>query len=220
MSELYNEEYFAPRKLDKEVEGIQRCLLEQIRKRHSNVKVLLDVGCALGFFCRTCDFEGIETFGVDISKYAIQNAQKYTKARLYCLDVSNDILPFEDCFFDVVTLFAVLEHLPNPAHALSEAYRVLNDNGCFYAVTPNGGCIRKQSFNLRHINVHDKNYWQNKLKQAGFGEISIKACIGYGFPPFSHLRAAIGKFIIKPIFFPIHCFGYDLHIFGRKTNQG
>lgn len=90
---------------------------------------LLDVGCAYGFFLAEAEKVGFTTWGVDISKHAIEQACRYTKSALAVVDLTCDPLPFEDGFFDVVAALDVLEHLENYHHALREIARVLRAGG-------------------------------------------------------------------------------------------
>ena len=46
-------------------------------------------------------------------------------------------LPFPDAHFDIITSWAVLEHVDNPAAAAAEIARVLKPGGVFFAWTPN-----------------------------------------------------------------------------------
>jgi SAM-dependent methyltransferase len=48
---------------------------------------------------------------------------------------------FPDGFFDVVTMWHVLEHLPDPAAALAEARRVLQADGLLVIEVPNLGSL-------------------------------------------------------------------------------
>lgn len=51
--------------------------------------------------------------------------------------VENDILPFPDCSFDLVTANMVMEHLEDPIKNLNEIKRVLKTDGIFIFHTPN-----------------------------------------------------------------------------------
>lgn len=72
---------------------------------------ILDVGCGKGFllFDFTKVVPGIEVYGLDISKYAIENSKEEIKD---CLQVGNAIeLPFEDHSFDFVYSITTLHNL-------------------------------------------------------------------------------------------------------------
>ena len=97
----------------------------------------LDVGCGYGYLVKEArEFSvggmSIQSFGVDISKYAISKSD--AKQWLTRGDTCN--LPFKDETFDVVSAFHIVEHLPRPIDALKEYYRVLNVNGLLIMITP------------------------------------------------------------------------------------
>ncbi|RIA08215.1 methyltransferase family protein [Flavobacteriaceae bacterium MAR_2010_72] len=48
----------------------------------------------------------------------------------------NGDLVFEDNFFDLVTSFGVLHHIPNASHVIKEINRVMNNNGVFLLREP------------------------------------------------------------------------------------
>jgi len=51
-------------------------------------------------------------------------------------------LPYDDATFDVVILFDVLEHVPEPTETLAEAARILNTGGRLLAFVPIEGELR------------------------------------------------------------------------------
>lgn len=87
---------------------------------------ILDVGCAKAFMLY--DFEqlipGIQTTGLDISEYAIQNAHPGVKGNLLVGDAKE--LPFEDNEFDLVIAINTIHNLEYDecAKALREIERV------------------------------------------------------------------------------------------------
>src|SRR5688500_401202 len=51
-------------------------------------------------------------------------------------DFDHDALPWADRSFDRITCMHVVEHLQNPRHLISEAWRVLKPGGSLYIETP------------------------------------------------------------------------------------
>jgi SAM-dependent methyltransferase len=87
---------------------------------------VLDVGCAKGFLVKdlaeACP--GLETFGLDISAYALANAMPETQGRL--VRGTADALPFRDRCFDAVVSMNTLHNLERPrlVRALREMERL------------------------------------------------------------------------------------------------
>ena len=91
---------------------------------------ILDIGCGKGFqlFELTQILPGLEVWGVDISKYAIQNGKDEIKERLQICNANN--LPFADNHFDFVFSINTFHNLHNfDLHrALQEMERVGKKN--------------------------------------------------------------------------------------------
>ena len=81
-------------------------------KIKKNFKIL-DVGCGKGFFL--CDFKkmfpNINTFGIDVSKYAVKKAPKLIKDNLIVGNAKK--LPWPDNYFDIAFSFNTLHNLYN-----------------------------------------------------------------------------------------------------------
>jgi ubiquinone/menaquinone biosynthesis C-methylase UbiE len=96
-------------------------------KKHFNLKKgdkLLDVGCAKGFLVKDlCDI-GIDAYGVDISKYALQNCMLEIKNKLSIASADN--LTFDTSSFDCVISINTIHNLnkKNCIKALKEIMRV------------------------------------------------------------------------------------------------
>ncbi|MBE9178454.1 class I SAM-dependent methyltransferase [Oculatella sp. LEGE 06141] len=67
--------------------------------------------------------------------YAESHRNQQARVRFVCGDATN--LPFDDDSFDAVTMFDVLEHIPDDQKAISEMIRVLRPGGFFLMSTPN-----------------------------------------------------------------------------------
>lgn len=93
-----------------------------------NVKVLdlcTGTGDIAGFIDKSC-----EVIGVDFSDKMLEIARKkYPWVNFIEGDCTN--LPFEDNYFDVVTISFGLRNIENYDNALDEIYRVLKPNGLF-----------------------------------------------------------------------------------------
>ena len=100
--------------------------------KHYNLKPgqkVLDIGCGKGFllYDLTQVIPGLEVFGIDISKYAIENSKEEIKNNLQVADANN--LPFEDSSFDLIISITTLHnlHCYNLEKALKEVMRVGKD---------------------------------------------------------------------------------------------
>ncbi|MBV6624302.1 MAG: class I SAM-dependent methyltransferase [Rivularia sp. (in: Bacteria)] len=69
------------------------------------------------------------------SDYANSVLNQQHRVKFICGDATN--LPFEDSCFDAVTMFDLLEHIPDDKTAISEALRVLRPGGILLISTPN-----------------------------------------------------------------------------------
>ena len=67
--------------------------------------------------------------------YAQAPCNQQERVRFVCTDAT--ALPFESHSFDAVTMFDVLEHIPDHEKAVSEALRVLRPGGFILISTPN-----------------------------------------------------------------------------------
>lgn len=115
---------------------------------------LLDIGCSAGLFLNLAKEKGWETYGVEISKDTANIAiQKYG------LNVFNGDLEkanFKTKFFDVITIFDVIEHVKNPTRTMYFINRLLKDEGVLILSTPNiDGIFPVLSYKVSKL----INYW-------------------------------------------------------------
>ena len=97
-------------------------------------KRFLDVGCAGAASLVAARSVGFEPIGVEPSRWMAEFGR-----RTYGVDVRDGVLReglFADESFDVITLWDVLEHVPNPRLLLDLIVRLLRPNGTFILSYP------------------------------------------------------------------------------------
>jgi 2-polyprenyl-3-methyl-5-hydroxy-6-metoxy-1,4-benzoquinol methylase len=145
-------------------------------KKYKSGTTLLDIGCGEGFFLFNASKAGYTTKGIEIS----QDAAEYA-GREFGLDVEAKPfaeLQFPENYFDVVTLWQVLEHVPYPLIVLKEVHRILKPEGLLATSTPDiegilAKIFRRKWWNLRrlHINQFTAKTLTDMLKRAGFKNV-------------------------------------------------
>lgn len=139
-------------------------ILAHSLKEQFNPNRVLDVGCAMGFLVKALQSLGIESWGLDISKYAISCAPLDIRSHLRQIDLTKDKLPFADQYFDLITFLGTIEYLPDHKQAITEIHRVLRDKGLLYIQS-----LRRELPNDKlRTNVHAKKFWVAELESRGF----------------------------------------------------
>ena len=106
-------------------------LIERFKKNGR----MLEIGCATGEFLRLSREMGWRVQGIEISRYAADNAIKN-----YNLEVFKGALE-EACLspasFDVIVAGDILEHMPDPKGFLMRIETLLKNDGIVYIAVPN-----------------------------------------------------------------------------------
>jgi SAM-dependent methyltransferase len=80
-------------------------------------------------------------------------------------------VPFKDGCFDAVICSELLEHVPDPAAGLREAYRVLHKGGTLLICVPFLHRIHGDPYDYGRYTDH---YWQENLAKIGFVDVEIE----------------------------------------------
>lgn len=127
-------------------------LVDMVRRQTGLAGRWLDVGSGYGSFVLAARARGIDARGIELEPFEVS----FARARLKDFrpsEAGTDIyaqgsalaLPWLPSEFDVVTLWNVLEHVPDADAALTEAIRVLKPGGVLYIVCPNYAAIRREA---------------------------------------------------------------------------
>jgi SAM-dependent methyltransferase len=137
---------------------------------------VLDVGCGRGLLLRAFQRHGWEVRGTEFS----DGAARYPREMLgLTVDVGSlEDLALPAAHFDAVTLWHVLEHVPDPRVTLAEAHRLLKPGGALLVGVPNFGgwearFARGRWFHLdvpRHLTHLTRATLTQALTAAGFRE--------------------------------------------------
>lgn len=97
---------------------------------------ILDVGCAAGYFGEVMRERGYEVWGIEPSEAIVDEARARLGADRVHLGTLADA-PYPEASFDLITLWDVVEHLPDPVGALRDARRLLAPTGLLLLETQN-----------------------------------------------------------------------------------
>lgn len=103
---------------------------------------LLDVGCAAGFFLAEAKAY-YEVQGVELSDWSSAYARDRLGLDVFTGTLQQAALPA--AHFDIVTLWDVIEHVPDPVPLLAEAARVLKPGGRLVLTTGDWGSAYAQA---------------------------------------------------------------------------
>lgn len=98
---------------------------------------LLDLGCATGEYLHAQRKYGTELFGIEFVESAAELARRQYGLKVFARTLED--AAFEAEFFDGVTGWMFLEHVPSPRHTLQEIHRILKPNAFLAFSVPNAG---------------------------------------------------------------------------------
>lgn len=96
---------------------------------------LLDIGCSIGLFLNEARIAGFDTTGVELNSACAKYARSHFKLTVHSGHLKD--IAFEAGSFDVVTLYDVLEHIPDLYGILADIRNILTPNGLLVVQSPN-----------------------------------------------------------------------------------
>lgn len=132
-------------------EGLLARITEWRRGQRLQAPSILDIGCGTGLFLHLAQEAGLRVRGIELSESAVA----YARAK-YGLDVHHGTLKnaeLPDESFDIVTMWHVLEHVPDPVEALRRVARLLRPGGLLLLGVPNIDSIEACIFGRRWFSL-------------------------------------------------------------------
>lgn len=136
----YEEEYFRfnrAKYLQRWAHRVRKCRRQLVDclQLAPQARVLCDVGCSAGYVLEAGRRLGLESIGVDVSRFAVELCrERGYRAELGSLEA----LPLPDASVDILTLKHTLEHVREPRQAMEEVRRVLRPGGVALVLVPDG----------------------------------------------------------------------------------
>jgi len=143
---------------------------------------VLDIGCAIGLFIAAAADAGWESHGIEPSPPLRNYGQARFGANIHAGILADVDLAPES--FDVVTLWAVTEHLLDPLGTLRQAYRFLRPGGLLVVSVPNWDSVARKHLGTQwEMFVTDHFYYYTcatitrMVETAGYRPLQITASL-------------------------------------------
>jgi 2-polyprenyl-3-methyl-5-hydroxy-6-metoxy-1,4-benzoquinol methylase len=151
-------------------------LLKKIEAHRKNNEIL-DVGCGEGHFISVAKSMQWHITGIETTPYAVEICKKFglnvMHSGLLGINLQRD-------YYDIVTMFEVLEHLESPKKYLNKINSILRRNGILIITTPNFNCLArlllKERCNIihkQHLCYFTPNTVKSLLKECNFKVIDL-----------------------------------------------
>ncbi len=153
--------------------------LKLIESCHAESKTLLDVGCGTGDFIQVAKQNNWKVTGIEPNEQARSIANKKNKDSVF--DV-NQLVKLQPQSFDVITLWHVLEHLPNLEEDMATFKKLLKPTGTLIIAVPNYKSYDAQYYKEfwaaydvpRHLWHFNKASMSNLVNKVSLELIKIK----------------------------------------------
>lgn len=175
ITELYSEKYYQSWGISGDSENISSKLmkiatfvlrLKQIQKQVPKGKVL-DIGCATGFFLEAAQKMQYEPYGIELSEYSSKLAkQKFGESYIFNGKLEDCKFPVE--FFEVITMFDLIEHVRMPAETLKQASKLLKQDGIIVITTPNIHSLSNKLMGKKWTHYKKEHFFYFTLSSLNF----------------------------------------------------
>lgn len=139
---------------------------------------LMDIGCYTGIFMKIAQEAGWRTSGLELSQWAAEKARALKAGAVFSEPPERLDLPQSS--FDVVSMWDVIEHLPQPAETLATAFRLLKPGGVLAFSTHRADSLAARCLGTKYpffMDMHVVHFTRRTiekiLEQQGFRLLAI-----------------------------------------------
>lgn len=142
---------------------------------------LLDVGCAAGFFLDEAQQRGWQVEGLDVSAFAVGYVQQRFGYPVQHGSLTQLDHPAES--YDLITLWDVIEHVPDPKAYVEKSAQLLRKGGLISLATPDVDSLPARLTGKRwvgyklseeHVYYFSVQTLRRMLDEAGFDVIDVR----------------------------------------------
>ncbi len=177
-----------PEVYEKELQGRIKTAKRHLKivHRYAPGGRLLDVGCASGAFLNCAADAGWSVAGVEPAEILCHKAKQLLHGRgdIFCVPLQQADLPASS--FDVVTLWDVLEHVPDPLRFMQHCAKLLKPAGYLFANVPDLDSLQSRFLGERWplLLAEHLNYF-NRQSLALCGDLAQLRWVDFGRRPAS-----------------------------------
>ena len=196
--------------------------------------LLLDFGCGSGAHLELAREMGWQVAGVDFSKTAGDLCAR--RGISVFKDMESVQKKFSEQSFEVITLWEVVEHLPDPQNFLKQIKKFLKKEGVLAVSTPNfAGAVAQRDFagwnEIRppmHLHYFTPQSLSLLLEKSGFYNLNQLTygtyhpavdAFGETMSRFFHLKAST-TLLIKTIFYKLFKFHFNRNLHAKMLGSG
>ena len=137
---------------------------------------LLDIGCGYGDFLKRAQERGWEVWGIEPSRQASESARRELNAEI--LNQNIEKVDFPEDYFDVITLWNVIDCLPDPRGAIRKIRQWLSPGGRLVIRTPNASFhLNLYRFFIRFRSLLERIGWKKEASvflQSNFDSRTLR----------------------------------------------
>jgi len=135
--EVYDKPSFEEARISKN--SFKNKLINKTIKKLDKKSKILDIGCGYGAFVSICIDKGMDAYGIDFNPDHVNIGKKYFNLgdKIQVSNFDDKCSFFKKNFYDVVSLFEVIEHVENPAKIIKLANYLLKPDGILLLSCPN-----------------------------------------------------------------------------------